>query len=319
MSERGRHAAPDLGPARDDEDALLATVPRRSGFREVWVGAFVLAALLAGLTALFLLTDAATFRGRYIVTTIVDDAGGMRRGDPVQMRGVNIGRIQRFDIQPEGVAIRLELEGEYDVPVGSRVVVRSGGLLGGMVADVIPGRGEASLRGGDEIPGTSAPAFGDFGTLQARAEAVLGQAQDLLSPSTLAALESGAHSLDRTLTETEALVGSQRAQIVALVASLRRSAAGLEAGAAGGEDIARAAARLDSLIVRLDTVSTYLTRSGAALEVTLGRIERGEGTLGRLSADPALYDQLNAAAAQIEALAEDIRVNPGRYLNISLF
>jgi len=319
VDDTGRQAPPDLGPPRADEDDLLETVPRRSAFREVWVGAFVLAGLLAGLTALFILTDASTFRGRYVLTTVVEDAGGMRRGDPVQLRGVNIGRIQRFDIQDDGVAVRLEILGEYDVPVGSRVVIRSGDLLGGMVAEVIPGPGEDNLGAGDVIPGSSLAGFGDLGSLQAEAEIVLGQARALLSPATIGAVESSAVSLDRTLTQTEALIGAQRTEIAALVASLRRSAAGLEAGAASGADVARAAARLDSLIVRLDTVSTHLTRSGAALEITLTRIERGEGTFGRLSADPALYEQLQTAAEQIAALAEDIRVNPRRYLNISVF
>ena len=40
---------------------------------------------------------------------MVPDAGGVRRGDPVQMRGVNIGRVVGFGMVPEGVEIRLEL------------------------------------------------------------------------------------------------------------------------------------------------------------------------------------------------------------------
>ena len=42
------------------------------------------------------------------VLTAVTDAGGLRRGDPVQMRGVNIGRVVGFDMAPNGVEIRLE-------------------------------------------------------------------------------------------------------------------------------------------------------------------------------------------------------------------
>ena len=47
--------------------------------------------IAAFLTVLFTMTDVGTFRGRYYANTVVTDAGGMRRGDPVQMRGVNIG------------------------------------------------------------------------------------------------------------------------------------------------------------------------------------------------------------------------------------
>ena len=96
----------------------------------MWVGLFLILGLMAVLAALFVLTDAAIFRGRYIVSTHVADAGGIRRGDPVQMRGVNIGRVQRFQIDKDRVEIRLELEGEYPVPKDSHVELKSSGLAG---------------------------------------------------------------------------------------------------------------------------------------------------------------------------------------------
>jgi phospholipid/cholesterol/gamma-HCH transport system substrate-binding protein len=78
--------------------------------------------------ALFTLTDVGALRNRYMVTTVVPDAAGIRRGDPVQMLGVNIGRVRGFDIGANGVAVQLELQREYPVPADSRVeLVSSGG------------------------------------------------------------------------------------------------------------------------------------------------------------------------------------------------
>ena len=119
------------------ENALPTLEPSRSRDRELWVGVFVIMGALAILTALYTLTDAALFRGRYIIETVVVDAGGIRRGDPVQMRGVNIGRVASFHIVPAGVSVNLEIEGRYPIPVDSRVELRSSGILGGMVANVI--------------------------------------------------------------------------------------------------------------------------------------------------------------------------------------
>ena len=113
--------------------------PARGRYREAWVGLFVVAGLLAVLMTLALMTDAAMFRGRYIVITNVPNASGIRKGDPVQMRGVNVGRIIGFTIAQQGVDIRLEIEGEYPIPTDSRVELKASGLLGGMFADVIPG------------------------------------------------------------------------------------------------------------------------------------------------------------------------------------
>ena len=100
--------------ARLKEEDLMKALPRRSANREVRVGLFVLVGLAAFLTVLFTMTDVGTFRGRYYVDTVVESAGGMRRGDPVQMRGVNVGRVIDFDIAPGGVDVRMEI---YDYPV----------------------------------------------------------------------------------------------------------------------------------------------------------------------------------------------------------
>src|SRR6185369_13908482 len=97
----------DEHPVDTAGTAPAGTPPPRGRDREVMVGVFVLVGLIAAIASLLVLTDAALFRGRYIITTTVPDAGGIRRGDPVSLKGVNIGRIQRFKIGPNGVDIRL--------------------------------------------------------------------------------------------------------------------------------------------------------------------------------------------------------------------
>src|SRR6185295_5011234 len=83
-----------MAPETDDRDAPLPPDPRQRGRdREMWVGVFVIVGILATFGLLFVLTDAATFRGRYILTTVVPNAGGIRRGDPVQMRGVIVADV----------------------------------------------------------------------------------------------------------------------------------------------------------------------------------------------------------------------------------
>ena len=62
------------------------------------------------------------FRGRYVVNSVVPNAAGIRKGDPVTMLGVSIGRVQKFDIAPSGVQVRLEIEGEYSIPTDSNVL-----------------------------------------------------------------------------------------------------------------------------------------------------------------------------------------------------
>jgi phospholipid/cholesterol/gamma-HCH transport system substrate-binding protein len=69
----------------------------------------------------------------------------------------------------------------------------------------------------------------------------------------------------------------------------------------------------------LTTTSETLDAAAASLNTILGRMERGEGTLGRLSTDESLFVSLNTAAATLTALLEDLQANPSKYINISIF
>lgn len=307
-------------------DELLAAMPRSGGGREVKVGIFAILGVVATVITLLLLTDPGMFRGRMSVTTAVTDAGGLRRGDPVQMRGVNIGRVQEFDIGTDSVQIRLELERDYPVPADSYVLLRSSGLLGGMVAQVVPGASGQDLRGGERIPGRTERGVLDPGAgIASRADTVLARVEDLLNRQTLDDVGAGAGDLRLALADLSRLVAEQRRELSGLGTSLRASAGNVER-ATSGPELERAIARADSAAAALHVTAGRLDAASATLGEILGRMERGEGTLGRLSADDALYENANAAAAEwraaaesLSALAADIRANPRRYFNLEIF
>jgi len=309
--------APQNG--RLTEDELLSVLPARSANREVRVGIFVLVGIVAFLAALFTFTDVGTFRGRYYALTVVEDAGGMRRGDPVQMRGVNIGRVVGFEMVPQGVRVRLELYNEYPIPEGSRVMVKSSGLLGGMVVDVVPGASTERIASGAVLPGVAEQGImSAAGELTGQAETVLARANALLSTETVGAVNQSALELRALLAELGALASEQRREMAALSSSLQRSAEGVERATTGGE-LERAAQQIDQLTARLSETTLTLQRASGSLETVLARLERGEGTLGQLTVDDALYRNLNSAVASLDQLVADIRANPRKYLSISVF
>ncbi len=55
------------------------------------------------------------------------------------------------------------------------------------------------------------------------------------------------------------------------------------------------------------------------LSTTLDGINQGEGTMGRLMSDEALYDSLTVATSNLAVLLEDLKANPGRYVQFSVF
>lgn len=69
----------------------------------------------------------------------------------------------------------------------------------------------------------------------------------------------------------------------------------------------------------VDTLMASLQASLANLEVLTNDLNNPDGTLGKLSKDPALYENLNATVASLDSLFIDIKRNPKRYVTIKVF
>jgi phospholipid/cholesterol/gamma-HCH transport system substrate-binding protein len=317
-SRNGPVSVRDTREPTDEE--LRNAIPRGQRTRDSKVGILVLLGLASALTALFLLTDPSTFRGRYRILTVVEDAAGIRRGDPVQMRGVNVGRVMGFSLEPEGVVIDLEVARQWRIPVDSRSRLVSSGILGGKTVEILEGTRSETLRNRDRIPGEDVAGIMDFPPELGRdVQAVLGRIQAVLAEPTVDAVQASAQQLQTLLGQLSALAESQGTEIARLTASLNRSALGLEEAAGSGEDLASAVARADSALLAVNRTSESLLRATTSLETILARLESGEGTLGQLSTNPALYESLSDAARSIHLLAEDIRANPARYVRLAIF
>ena len=309
----------------EDEDLPTPPKPRGHG-QNVWVGVFLIVGLAAVVGILALMTEPALFRGRYILYTTVPNAAGIRNGDPVQMRGVNIGRVLRFKMVNEGVQIQLEIEGEYPVPKDSRAELRSGGLLQGMIAEVVPGTSSELTRHGDVLPGKGVTTLGEASSrITTKVETVVGRMEELLSQDTIKDVHASTSELQQLIKTLSATVAEQRRELNTLTGSLKRSSSGLEKAVTGPE-LERTVKRLDALAERMDGVTATLEKSTRSVETVLSRIERGEGTLGKLSKDDALYQNLSDAAlnikeatANVNKLTDEIRRNPKRYLKLSVF
>ncbi len=300
---------------------LQHAIPPRALKSEARVGIFILAGALAALMALFLMTDPSMFRGRYSIFAVVQNAAGLRRSDPVQMRGVNVGRVMSFEMVPAGVNIELEIEGEYQVPDDSRVRLVGIGLLGGRTVEILPGGSPVMAEGGDILQGTvSSDVFGIVSDIGDEATDMIQRVANLLNEPTVASFQTSAQELESLLTDVAVIAREQRSEITRLVESIN------EAARAVSSTTTSTAPALESVAVRADSALAAVNQNLEVLEPALAdlraimaRMERGEGTLGRLSRDDSLYVNLNAAASSLQLLLDDIRENPGRYISLSIF
>jgi len=301
---------------------IAANVPRSAGSRYVRLGLFVILGVFSFFMVLFLLTDPATFRGRYRMVTTLSDAGGVRSGDPIQMRGVNIGRVSGFTMTPDGrVDVELEINGEWRVPEGSTVTLAEAGIFGGRTVQVNPTLSTSYLEPWDTIPGVDGGAgiLENAGVLADDASALLQRMQTMLDDETIGAVRGSAQEFEGMARELRTLVAEQRDDIDRLTTSLATAAEGLESMGDAGPEVTAAATDARALVAELRETTGRLDGAIGSLDTVLGRMARGEGTLGKLSADAALYDNLASLSSNLDALVSEFRENPGRFVRLSIF
>jgi phospholipid/cholesterol/gamma-HCH transport system substrate-binding protein len=110
-----------------------------------------------------------------------------------------------------------------------------------------------------------------------------------------AVLKQTLANLNAASRTAKALTTDREAQLKQTLDSFERSAVSME----------RLTARLDSLRASLQNASN--------------KIDRGDGTLGKLINDPKLYDDAKASMQEFRLLIEDIRKNPKKYVNVKVF
>lgn len=72
-------------------------------------------------------------------------------------------------------------------------------------------------------------------------------------------------------------------------------------------------------VQKLNNAIEKLNQTSDKLNIAITGINNGEGSLGKLTKDEELYKNLNQSAKNLNKLIEDIKANPKRYLNISVF
>ena len=87
----------------------------------------------------------------------------------------------------------------------------------------------------------------------------------------------------------------------------------------GEESLGAALDHFGSAAANLDRLSGRLDSLRASLQGTASRLDRGDGTLGRLVQDERLYDDLSASVRELRALIADIQAHPRKYIKLSVF
>lgn len=286
------------------------------------VGGFVMAATVA-FAALFLVaTNRSLAQRRADLWIQLPNAEGLRKGDALLLRGVQVGEVKRVDFAANGsgeVVVRAVLLRPVPLTTASSARLVAADVFGRQSVVLGDGAGGRTLQSGDTLYGT--PPVSLTGRIEGMASRIERMVGDTTVDAVHALLADGAAAV-------AALGSAVQSTQLAIVAQQRPLESALTHGAGLAANL-RAATDSASLIAMrqtahgtlagLDRVTARLDTASAALLHVLARLEAGQGSLGMIASDPALYQRAVATLDSFESLITDVRRNPKRYINVSVF
>ena len=323
---------------------------------EVVTGVFVILAVALIVAGALWLSES-RWRGDFeTLTARFSTVGRLQTGNPVTLRGVEVGRVQSISVAGSGVDVVMRVQSDLPLPEEPFVLVHPTSLFGEWAAAIHPrsrrpGAVTDTLgRPPGTLPGATASDFSDLseyaGDIAANLEAITNRLELAFNERTAQNLARSVENFEQASDELVNLLARQRQSfgsfaddmaesgetLRGVAADLDSTVGRLEAATAGGElrailqNTREATASVNELTGKLNTTAdearTTIARADSALrraETVLARVERGEGSLGRMSRDPALYENLSATLTELRALLDDLKQNPGKYFKFSVF
>jgi phospholipid/cholesterol/gamma-HCH transport system substrate-binding protein len=270
-----------------------------------------------------LLTDYRTFYVQY------DNVEGLSPSASVTINGLIVGKISKITLNQSTGKLLVELQLKTDFPISksSTAVIYKPGFIEGKQIAIYPNLMDKSksesgqiLRGSSDLD-VSEALKKQLIPVQAKFEKVMLNADQLLTgfnlildkngqqnlKSSLAELSQTMEQFHKTSSTINTVLDENKGQIKSVVANLSRVSTNFST--------------LSDSLTKVNVVQTV-----SSLKITIEKIDKlmisleaGQGTAGKLLTDETLYKNLEKTSKELELLLEDVRLNPTRYVNISLF
>jgi phospholipid/cholesterol/gamma-HCH transport system substrate-binding protein len=263
-----------------------------------------------------------------------ENVDGLMVSNQVMVNGIEVGKVKKVEIEPtkaNKILVTLRISQDLVIPDKTVAVLSDGALLGGKIIRLrLEGKGnlaeDSFLKGETEVGVTA--------LLKERAIPVIANADSLL-----VSFRQISNKFDHTGTYLNTLLKTSNETVSNINGSVNGIVADNKANIAQissnmktlSTDLIETEKQLRPLLTKFNTVADSLNalKIGKTLKevdatvVSLRRIvqglERGEGTAGKLIKNDSLYLGLNRTLLDLDKLLLDFRLQPKRYLSISVF
>ena len=296
--------------------------------REIKTAVLVIVSILLFIWGYNFLKGKDLFDSRTKVYVIYDNVAGLVDSAPVTLNGLAIGKVNSINIQPDGkLLVEMQITTDFPISKSSIAEIYDSGLVGGrQIAIKLNFQDKDYIKSGDYLKASSKLGITDalaqqLEPLQFKVQKMLDDSDlmvkninDILDETTKQNLKSSIAELNKTLSEfsvasknVNEILADNKSKINSTMTNLDKMSANFS--------------KMSDSLARANLVQTVknLEKTLASVDKIMADIEKGNGTLSKLVKDDAMYNNFTKTSKELELLLQDFRLNPTRYVNVSLF
>ena len=290
--------------------------------KEVKIGIYAVVILLCAWAGIRFLSGLDVFGRTRNYTAHYEQINGLQDAAAVVINGVKVGQVTgvALDVENGGVDVTLSVNKAYNIPTDSKAMMFSAGLMGGKSIEIKMGEAKEFLKSGDAIE--TGVTLDMFDTLANELGDIKERVATLLD------------NLNQTIEGVDSLVDNNSKNLTKTVASLNAIMADLKkSNIIGNIDgfcatLNQNGEKLEGIITDINSLTKALNeqQSGEKLaqainevNALLAKVNSGSGSIGNLVSDEKLYKELAQASQNLSLLLADLKENPKRYINVTVF
>jgi len=256
---------------------------------------------------------------------------GLNTSSIVTLNGLEVGKViaVKFNNDPAKrgwLTVEFSAETDLEFSKNSIAKIYSASLMGGKSLAIVPSYEGKIAESGDFFKGeievdviTSVsenlkPLFAKVENAVVSADSVLVGLNEIMDAKTRADLKSSIAQLNATISNFNAISKSVNEMVATNKVKIGNTLTNAELMTSNFAKLSDSLANsnLGATIKNLETTVNNLNG-------ILATVESGEGTLGKLLKDDAMYNNLTSATKELDELLREMKLNPKRFVHFSLF
>lgn len=298
---------------------------------EVKLGMAIFAAVIVFVGGIIYLRGIDFQKREYTLTILYDNVNGLQEGNPITIAGLAVGKVEEMKLIGTAISVKVQIQNKVQFPVDSKAYIKSSSLMGGKLIAITPGIASEVLHNGDTLTGSYEADLTELtSTLAPISSNVLGileRVNTTFDEKTRRNIQNILADVNRSSSELERIIRDEGQRLdfaignfAAFSSNLSRFAVNLDSIALSQRtNLDTSMATIRIVTYNLQQASENLRSTTQSLDVVLGKIQKGHGTLGKLVHEEKLYNDIDSLASNLNLLVKDLRENPGKYVKVSVF